>query len=91
MKYGLVFKINSNIFLAEYDEEGNIQDGEDIDDPKGIYNSLTENQLSFVEVHYCQQDVPYLRDLKTITVTNDDPEKTLLDLLQEGVDLNVCE
>lgn len=83
-KYGLVFRIHDEIFLSEYDESGNIQDGEVIDDLKGIYTSLTENQLSFVEVYQYQQDVQSLKDLKTITIANDDSTKTLLNLLQDG-------
>lgn len=84
MKYGLVFRIHDNLFLSEYDDLGNIKDGEAIDDPKGIYASLTKNELSVVEVHRYQQDVQHLKDLITLTVTNNDPTKTFLDLLREG-------
>ncbi len=85
MNYGLVFRVGEDIFLAEYDSDGNIGDGGAIEDEKQIYKDLTENEISFVEVERYQQDVQYLRDLKVITVTNEEyPEKTVLDLLKEG-------
>lgn len=82
--YGLVFRVGSEIFLSEYDSEGNISDGEAITDDKQVYKDLTENDISFVEIERYQQDVQYLRDLRKISISNEDPTKTFLDLLKEG-------
>jgi hypothetical protein len=83
MNYGLVFFIGDLLFLAEYDELGQIQDGENIDDRKEIYSGFGKNQLSIVEVHHYQQDVFYLKDLKTVTISNG-INKTVHDLMKEG-------
>jgi hypothetical protein len=85
MKYGLVFKINDIIFLAEYDEDGNIGEGCDISDEEGVYQHFTGNDVSFVELYSYQQDVMKIRDLKMISIRNDeDPNATFSDFLKEG-------
>lgn len=85
MKYGLVFKINDIIFLAEYDEDGNIGEGCDISDEEGVYKNFTGNDVAFVEVYSYQQDVMKIRDLKFISIRNDDDYSlTFADFLKEG-------
>jgi hypothetical protein len=87
-RYGLVFKIDDQCYLAEY-QDGIVEDATGIDDNDGVYTDLNPREMSLVEI-VGQGDVEdgervSLQDLKTITIENeDDPEKTIVDLLHSG-------
>lgn len=87
-RYGLVFKIDDQCWLAEY-IDGEIEDASPIDDHNGIYTELNPREMSLVDI-VTEGDVEggervSLDDLKTITIKNDeDPELTLADLISSG-------
>lgn len=86
MRYGLVYKINGECFLSKYDENGILQDGDNISDNDSIYQSLEDNQISLVEWSE-ENDIVNIMDLSTITLTNkDDPDEMacVLELMDEG-------
>lgn len=85
MTYGIVFRAHDKLFLSEYDQNGNIQDGDTINDPKNTYANLKDNQLSVVEIHHLQQDIPYLKDLKTITVLQNGDGPTLAKIAYNAI------
>lgn len=87
-RYGLVFKIDEECWLAEYvDEE--IQDASVIDDHNGVYTDLNPKEMSLVCIETVEDvengERVYLDDLKTITVQNkENSNLTVMDLVSSG-------
>lgn len=91
MTYGLVYRINGRLYLSEYSEDGKIGNGTEIDDVKNVYEILTDKQLAVVKIKSYQQDVHSLENISVVNVANSEtPDKTLLDLLQEGIGLQLA-
>lgn len=89
-RYGLVFKIDEQCWLAEYEGDGWVQDASPIEDEDGIYTDMNPREMSLVEI-VTLGDVDggesvSLQDMKTVTVKNEeDPEKTIVHILEEGM------
>lgn len=82
--YGLVFRMQDQVWLALFDEHGNIEDADTITDPEGVYDTLAPNAMSFVSVErYGELN---LSDLQTITVSRENctDEEAILMMLDEG-------
>ena len=94
-RYGLVFKINDQCWLAEY-KDGAVEDAAPIDDEEGIYKELNPREMVLVEIandsFTDEGEKVSLLDLKTVTVENeDDPEKSIVDLINSGAFPEVAE
>jgi hypothetical protein len=87
-KYGIVLKMHGEIWLGEFVEKyGEIvlEDGDSISDEKGIYDNLSENELSFCTFTKPQQDVVYIQDLQRVTISHTKfPSHTLKEFIAEG-------
>lgn len=83
--YGLVFKLNDLVWLAEY-ANNHLKEAFVISDADGIYETLDSKQMSFV---YIKNDLlnckVHLRDIVTFTVSNETcPGKGVKELIDEG-------
>ena len=83
--YGLVFRHQDSVWLALYNEDGDIQDADTIADDEGIYDKLAPNAMSFVSAEVVDE-VCTLRDLQTISIANEQYSdgEALGMLLKEG-------
>jgi hypothetical protein len=89
-RYGLVFKLEEQCWIAEYKKDGSVEDAAPIDDEEGIYAELNPREMSLVEIETLGDvdggESVSLKDLKTITINNeDDPEKTLVEMFEDGM------
>jgi len=87
-RYGLVFKVEDQCWLAEY-RGGTVEDAYPIDDEEGVYTELNPREMVLVEVvsdgEVDGNERVILQDLKTITIENqNDPEKCIVDLIHDG-------
>jgi hypothetical protein len=86
-RYGLVFKIWDQCWLSEF-INGTAEDASPIDDEEGAYEDLGPCEMSLVEIKSEGEtdsiERVYLKDLKTITIEHDDPEKSIVNLIEEG-------
>lgn len=88
--YGLVFRYAGKVWLARYDDQGEIQDGDEIDDKDGTYSEMPPNAVSFVAVEH-DEDTCMIRDLKQILVEHDtySPDEAIAKLLQPQEPVNI--
>lgn len=87
-RYGLIFKIEDQCWLAEY-VDGEVEDASPLSDEEGVYTELNPREMVLVEITHEKDtdggEVVTIQDLRTITVRNDaEPEKTLVDLVMAG-------
>lgn len=84
LNYGIVFKADGKVFLALYDKEGNIQDGQDIS-TEGTYDYMPPNVLTIVSVEYEGENI-HIHDLKGVVVEKDgfEADTVLPALLTDG-------
>jgi hypothetical protein len=81
--HGLVFRHLGKLFLALFDEEGNPQDADVINDPDGIYDDLPKNSVSIVTAEHDDTSCN-LRDLKTVSISHESTENALEMMIKEG-------
>jgi hypothetical protein len=89
MRYGLVFKLGEQCYLAEYNPDGTVEDAAPIDDDDGVYADLNPREMSLVEIvrvgEVDEGEQVGLQDLKTITIQNDEnPDDTIMEILENG-------
>ncbi len=87
-RYGLVFKIEDQCWLAEY-VDGSIEDASPIDDNDKVYEDLNPREMSLVSIASDGEveggERVSLQDLKTITIKCDeDPDRTIADFIESG-------
>ena len=88
-RYGLVFKMDDQCYLAQYHEDGTMEDASPIEDDNGVYAELNPRELSLVDIEYDGEtengELLSLSDLKTVTIRNEEsPDDTIEDLLVSG-------
>ena len=66
-KHGLVFKMDGNVWLGEYINEGGIEDASPISDEEGVYKDFTDYDVSLVEIEFDGETVN-LTDLQKFTI-----------------------
>lgn len=87
-RYGLVFKIDDQCWLAEY-YDGDIENASPIEDNEGVYAELNPREMSLVEIFADgiteEGEKVSLQDLRTITIKHEnDPEATIGTLIESG-------
>ena len=65
--FGLVIKLDEQVYLGKYNDEYIIEDFSGITDNDDVYESLDENQMMFVEVEEEDEKVS-ITDIQRITL-----------------------
>ena len=65
--FGLVIKLDEQVYLGKYNDEYIIEDFSGITDNDDVYESLDENQMMFVEIEEEDEKVS-ITDIQRITL-----------------------
>ena len=82
--YGLVFKIDNQMWLVEY-KNGVVEEAFLVSDDENKYVDLDNENLRFVEINKNYSDTMSLTDLQNIKIENEnDQYLTVADLIDAG-------